>query len=61
MDSRDGYAHTAHIHHKPSVAVDTDDIALETSQFACGDTQEDAVAGVIVEGLEEEAYAGTSP
>lgn len=57
MDSRDGYAHTTHIHHKPSVAVDTDDIALEASQFASGDTQEDAVASVVVEGMKEEAYA----
>ena len=57
MDSRDGYAHTTHIHHKSPVAVDTDDIALEASQFACGDTQEDAVAGIVVEGMKEEAYA----
>ena len=57
MDSRDGYAHTTYIHHKPSVAVDTDDIALEASQFASGDTQEDAVAGVVVEGMKKEAYA----
>ncbi len=57
VDAWDGYAHASYVHDEATVAVYADDVALKACELSCGDAEEDAVAGVIVEGLEEEAYA----
>ena len=52
-----GYADAAHTHHQTAVAVYADDVAFESCQLAGGDAKQDAVAGIVMEGVEEEADA----
>lgn len=54
MNTADGYAHSANIHYKTAVSVDADDIAFQSCQFATGDTEQDAVAGIVMEWFEQE-------
>ena len=57
MDSGYGYAHASYLHDELAVAVDADDISGHISHVASGDTEQDAVASIIMEWMKEEADA----
>ena len=57
MDSGYGYAHASYLHDELAVAVDADDISGHISHVASGDTEQDAVASIIMEWMKEKADA----
>ena len=57
MDTADGDAKSADIHHETAVTVNAYDVAFQPRQLTGGDAQQDAVAGIVVIGMEQEADA----
>ena len=57
VDAADGHRHAAHVHHEAAVAVDAYDVALQACQLAAGDAQQGVVAGVVADGLLQQAQA----
>ena len=57
MNTADCYTHSTDVHHQAAVSVYANDVAFQTSHLTCGDTEENAVASIIMVRVKQETDA----
>lgn len=58
MNTADGYAQSTYVHHQAAVSVDADDVSsFQSSHLTRGNTEEDAIASIIMVRVKQETDA----